>query len=882
MLVRTMRAGTSILLTLALAFTTLAAPALAPADPFPTVPLPDCMPPDLPAVEDVLCEGTRVGSSFAPVGYVGPSADDFSLAISTRTVDFRLDADRGGPQLITFTYTLPGQIVDPVSNDAVIKAIHSKARPIWPEIIADGDFAGGGTAGLECLIETISGFGKDCDGGTVPGGTPNFRSLLRRQDPCADGQASCTYRIHFSSPYALGDYRTRHKMIYRVGLSTRIFYTKELKAGGFDPACGNNLDTSSCIAGATASYVAFASDPPPTLQVLPVVRRLGSRKFEFDGRTSGPDVVAYEWTLGPESIPTITDSVFVHDFALDDLSPSVQGGVGLLTVTDRWARTAITSYPYSFLPPIGGAEGPLSITSFELVGVDENGLATLKAVVKNVGTDTVSGIYLFGSEFLGVPVNSTPDGVELAPDATVEFTVTFQFDERSSITPKVQAFGFVPNGSVKSAESSRKVTRESGPPPTTTTVSQASAAGATKIEVTSNTGFAAGNYVAVNPGGPTMDIRRIEALGSLIFSAPLAHPHAVGEIVVRGNPPGGDTTSPSIAVSSPAGGSAVCQGTPLTATFTCSDGGVGVEECGGAVTSGQALDTTTLGPRQLVIDAWDTNGNASTTTLTYDVVFCSSTLDAFRCYQAKPSKGTPKFTPITGVRMKTAVDDLLVDLKKPGFLCAPADTTGDGYVDAETHLEAYAIAPQKGQPKPVPQTNLTLVSQLGTFTVDLKKPSHLSLPTAEDPSTLPALTTNEVDRFACYPAALAKGQPKLAKGLQLTVADQFTAPPKRVTVKKLVRLCVPVGVDGGATKHDDHLLCFQVAATKGRCALAAPTNAGGGCKKEPDCGGTKGTTSLCVAQPKFAKRTGRQVANDLATGTLDAVKDDVLCLPARR
>jgi hypothetical protein len=124
------------------------------------------------------------------------------------------------------------------------------------------------------------------------------------------------------------------------------------------------------------------------------------------------------------------------------------------------------------------------------------------------------------------------------------------------------------------------------------------------------------------------------------------------------------------------------------------------------------------------------------------------------------------------------------------------------------------------------------------------------------------------------------GSGELAKDLQLTVDDQFTAPPKRVTVKKLVRLCAPVGVDGGANKHTAHLLCFQVAATKGRCADASPSNAGGGCKSETNCGGAKKPTSLCVAQAKFAKQPGRNVVNDLDTGRLDAVKEDVLCLPA--
>lgn len=144
----------------------------------------------------------------------------------------------------------------------------------------------------------------------------------------------------------------------------------------------------------------------------------------------------------------------------------------------------------------------------------------------------------------------------------------------------------------------------------------------------------------------------------------------------------------------------------------------------------------------------------------------------------------------------------------------------------------------------------------------------------------PSLTVNDVDRFACYQAKLAKGQPKLAKDLQLTVGDQFTAPPKRVTVKKVVRLCAPVGVDGGATKHTAHLLCFQVAATKGRCADASPSNAGGGCKNATDCGGAKQQVGLCVAQAKFATPPGRNVVNDLDSGRLDAVKEDVLCLPA--
>jgi hypothetical protein len=256
-------------------------------------------------------------------------------------------------------------------------------------------------------------------------------------------------------------------------------------------------------------------------------------------------------------------------------------------------------------------------------------------------------------------------------------------------------------------------------------------------------------------------------------------------------------------------------------------------------------------------------------------------LGSFRCYQAKPSAGSAKFTPILGVRANGTFDDVLVDLKKPLQLCAPADTTAEPLSDPQTHLEAYAIKLQQGQPKPVPQSGRQITSQLGTMVVDTAKSSQLMLPTAEDPVTpAPALTVNLVDRFTCYPVKLAKGQPKLLKDLQLTAGDQFTDPPKRVRVKKLVRFCTPTGANGAPAKQSGHLLCVQVAASKGRCADASPTNAGGACKAEPECGGVKGQTQLCVPQGKFVKQPGRNVANELDAGTLDAAKEDVLCLPA--
>ncbi len=257
-----------------------------------------------------------------------------------------------------------------------------------------------------------------------------------------------------------------------------------------------------------------------------------------------------------------------------------------------------------------------------------------------------------------------------------------------------------------------------------------------------------------------------------------------------------------------------------------------------------------------------------------------TTLDAFRCYQAKPTKGAPVFAPVVGVRLANAFADLTADLKSRTLLCAPTATGAADVLDATTDLAGYTLTPEKGQPKQVPQTAVKLTSQLGSLVVDTAKPDLLLLPTAENADTSPYLTVNQVDRFVCMKAKLSKGQPKLAKTLQLTTNDELTGLPERVLVKKLVRICAPIGADGGPTKHADRLVCFQVSPTKSRCADDAPLNPGAGCKKETDCGGVAKQTTLCTSQPKFAKRSGLYVTNDLDSGRLDAAKEDVLCLPS--
>lgn len=259
-----------------------------------------------------------------------------------------------------------------------------------------------------------------------------------------------------------------------------------------------------------------------------------------------------------------------------------------------------------------------------------------------------------------------------------------------------------------------------------------------------------------------------------------------------------------------------------------------------------------------------------------------SLIDAFHCFLTKPTPGTRKFPPELGLPL-IDLETVVVDVPKPRDVCAPAAATLAAIINDEINLDRYVIKAQKGQPKHVKQIGLIFQNALGTVTLDTTGRELLALPSktsTEQLQVAPDFGSHDVDRFDCYKAKLSKGTPKLAKTLEVTIADEYTNPPKRFAVKKLTRVCVPTNVLGTPPKHTDHLVCYQVKATKGRCADGAPLNAGGGCKKEADCGGVKGTTALCAAQSKPVPALG-VFTSDLIRGLQqDLKKDGDVCLPS--
>ena len=261
-------------------------------------------------------------------------------------------------------------------------------------------------------------------------------------------------------------------------------------------------------------------------------------------------------------------------------------------------------------------------------------------------------------------------------------------------------------------------------------------------------------------------------------------------------------------------------------------------------------------------------------------------IDSFHCFTIKTSKGAAKFAPRLGIHLVTDFDDGTVDVPAPHGLCAPTDSAGGGIDDAATHLERYDIKVERGMPKHVRRVGLRLDNQLGTIFLDTVKPDSLMVPTAMDLAVSPPPPDpqqHQVDHYECYVVKTTRGSPRFPKGLQITTeGDAFTPSARRYLTKKPTRLCTPADTNGEGRRNADHLLCYQVKTTTGRCTDAAPVNPGSGCKKETDCGGTKGTSSFCVRQGRFAPVSNVRTANQFGTEQLDAVREDEICLPSLR
>jgi hypothetical protein len=262
-------------------------------------------------------------------------------------------------------------------------------------------------------------------------------------------------------------------------------------------------------------------------------------------------------------------------------------------------------------------------------------------------------------------------------------------------------------------------------------------------------------------------------------------------------------------------------------------------------------------------------------------------LDHVTLYKVKTSKLGDKFVRFGSVVLTDAFQTSApYQVTKPVRLGLPSNKNGEGVNDADTHREEFQVKPVKGGPEFAPRA-VHVVNQCNDLVVDVAKPVSLLVPTAKSltaPVVAPDPVHHNLEHFLCYQA---KAETKLAKGIQVDVADQFQT--RRYDLLKVTKVCNAVDKAGtptflsGPTKGDpkpitaavrttpdQHLVCYQAK-------LASKAIAQTGCG--PTTPGDKGTT-IVPAQAKHTPVTGLYVANQFGAERLDTVGVTEFCIPS--
>jgi exo-beta-1,3-glucanase (GH17 family) len=277
--------------------------------------------------------------------------------------------------------------------------------------------------------------------------------------------------------------------------------------------------------------------------------------------------------------------------------------------------------------------------------------------------------------------------------------------------------------------------------------------------------------------------------------------------------------------------------------------------------------------------------------------------DHFVSYQVKKNNDGVKFRKFGPVRLADRFREAHYAIGKPRALLLPTNPTEDGVFDGVTHLMEYPIKATKGTPKFRPITDIRIVDQCSDIFLEVRKPKSLLVPTNKSltgPVGAPEITDHAMDHFLCYRVRRQKKHsdgtklPKRPKGTQVVVADQFQT--RRYDLKKIRTFCVPVAMDeapgmpstilAGPQKGtlfpiqpvairnpDSHVVCCQAKA-----ASKTIPQAGCGCDTaaDPKCAGVK----LDVKQPKHAPKKGIHANNQFRPELLDTVGAVELCAPS--
>ena len=190
-----------------------------------------------------------------------------------------------------------------------------------------------------------------------------------------------------------------------------------------------------------------------------------------------------------------------------------------------------------------------------------------------------------------------------------------------------------------------------------------------------------------------------------------------------------------------------------------------------------------------------------TATPTPTVTATPQPLDPFQCYEIhRPPLNR------TGVLLEDQFGPSTATIKRAKRICAPANVAG-GDSTATTHpghLTSYTIKQTSSRFTPI--KGVTVTDQFGSLVVTVKKPDRLLVPTAKSLTAQPGPLQDPLDHFKCYRLSAAR-----FRRAGITVETQFG--PLTVDIKKPLHLCAPVnknGEDPSAPGHPDHLMCYLV------------------------------------------------------------------------
>lgn len=169
--------------------------------------------------------------------------------------------------------------------------------------------------------------------------------------------------------------------------------------------------------------------------------------------------------------------------------------------------------------------------------------------------------------------------------------------------------------------------------------------------------------------------------------------------VLLGTPSSGDSTPPTITITTPADGAAFELGQSVLADYACADnaGGSGVDTCAGPVLDGNAIYTGAVGSHTFTVEAADNDGNETSLSHTYTVGY--RVLGRFPSAFSKESYVRGSTIPIK-FRLGNAAGSRISDAEAQALVAPPCririvvdDRTQPGCVryDAATDVFQYDL-----------------------------------------------------------------------------------------------------------------------------------------------------------------------------------------------